>query len=329
MGREDALAELLRAVETGGATITGVQGMGGVGKTALAYLLAERVQDRCPDQIVFDLRGADEQQPAATADAMRHVILSYEPAVRLPDDFQSLAGVYRTVLRGKRVLLLMDNARDAAQVAPLLPAPEGCLMLVTSRRHIVLPGLKPIDLERLPEEDAVKLLRAIAGERIEPLEREIARQCGCLPLALRAAASLLRERPDLDVGRLYARLQDAKRMLALKDASRDLTVEAVLQTSYELLSADLRQKWRCLAAFPGSFDVKAAGAVWQMDQDAAQDALGELLCYSLLEFDEKTQRWSLHDLARLFAIRQLTAEESRQASLRHAEHFVRALSAAK
>ena len=210
MGREDALAELLRAVETGGATITGVQGMGGVGKTALAYLLAERVQDRCPDQIVFDLRGADEQQPAATADAMRHVILSYEPAVRLPDDFQSLAGVYRTVLRGKRALLLMDNARDAAQVAPLLPVPEGCLMLVTSRRHIVLPGLKPIDLERLPEEDAVKLLRAIAGERIEPLQHEIARQCGCLPLALRAAASLLRERPDLDAGRLYARLQDAQ-----------------------------------------------------------------------------------------------------------------------
>ncbi len=157
---------------------------------------------------------------------------------------------------------------------------------------------------------------------MQPLETEIARQCGCLPLALRAAASLLRQRKDMNAQDLYARLQDACKLLALKDTSRDLTVEAALQASCDLLGADLQQKWRWLAVFPGAFDAAAAAAVWQAQAEDAGDALGALLGYSLLEYDDKTRRWSLHDVIRLFAGRQLSKQESGRRPCAMREHYV-------
>jgi tetratricopeptide (TPR) repeat protein len=225
------------------------------------------------------------------------------------------------VLHGQRALLLMDNARDAEQVLPLIP-PDTCVLLVTSRWRFALPGLISKDLDELPPEDARKLLLRIAP-RIDNHADEIARLCGYLPLALRLAASALSERRDLSPADYLRRLSDEQQRLKLLDK-----VVASLSLSYDLLTPDLQKLWRALAVFPATFDAPAAAAVWEMEQDATQDALGELVKYSLLNWDDTTARYSLHDLARLLADKCLTEEERYASQARHAVYYVNVLSEA-
>jgi hypothetical protein len=159
-GRQQELKELLAAVKTGGVTISGLQGLGGVGKTALALKLAEQLKPDYPDaQFYLDLKGVT--QPVTPRDAMAHVVRAWHPTAQLPEQEEQMAPVYRSVLDGKRALLLMDNARDAKQVAPLIP-PASCLFLVTSRQHFKLAGSVTKDLGKLPHPDACKLLIRIA-----------------------------------------------------------------------------------------------------------------------------------------------------------------------
>jgi tetratricopeptide (TPR) repeat protein len=313
-GRKEELDELSREIERGGATISGLQGQGGVGKTTLALKLAEQLSTRFPDaQFYLDLKGTT--QPLSPSDAMAHVIRAYHPTAKLPDGEAELSALYNSVLHGQRALLLMDNARDAAQVAPLIP-PAGCVLLVTSRQHFTLPGLYAKDLDTLPPDDARELLLKIAP-RIGEHADEIARLCGHLPLALRLAASALAERRNLSATDYVRRLTDAQRRLSL--------IEASLSLSYDLLTPDLQKLWRALAVFPDTFDGAAAAAVWEMEQEAAQDALGELVNHSLLDFDESTARYSLHDLARLFADSRFINEERFISQARHAEHYLNVL----
>ena len=166
-GRRKELEELTQAVtQSAGAIIGGVQGMGGVGKTELALKLAEGLVEEYRDaQIFLDLKGVSQQkgvapQPLSPAEAMAHVVRSYHPETKLPESQQELQGLYHSVLHGQRALLLMDNAADADQVRPLIP-PAGCLLLVTSREHFALPGMKPISLDAMPLDDACKLLLSI------------------------------------------------------------------------------------------------------------------------------------------------------------------------
>jgi tetratricopeptide (TPR) repeat protein len=316
-GRAAELAELTANIE-GGVNISGLQGQGGIGKTALALKLAEQLTPRYPDaQFYLDLKGASKQ-PLAATDALAHVIRAYHPDAKLPDDEATLCGLYRSVLHGQRALLLMDNAHDAAQVAPLIP-PAGCVLLVTSRKHFTLPGLHPIDLDTLPVEDARALLLTIAP-RTGAQADELAKLCGYLPLALRLAASALAERADLGVPDYVRRLTDARQQLKL--------IEASLGLSYDLLSTELQQRWRTLAVFPATFDAAAAAVVWATELDAAQDALGELVKYSLLTWNDSIARYSLHDLARLFADSRMSADERNTGQARHATHYVNVLAAA-
>ena len=141
VGRDAELEKLTSEMEAG-ATISGVRGMGGVGKTALALVVARRLAGRYPEaQIYINLHGASDQQALTTAEAMAHVIRAFDPEARLPGSEAELAPIYRSALHGKRVLLLMDNAADRDQVEPLIP-PRGCAMLVTSRQRFTLPGLR-------------------------------------------------------------------------------------------------------------------------------------------------------------------------------------------
>jgi tetratricopeptide (TPR) repeat protein len=314
-GRARELEELMSQIERGGVTISGLQGLGGVGKTALALELARRLAPRYPDaQFYLDLKGAGKQ-PLPAADALAHVVRGYHPTEKLPEGEAELQSLYLSVLHGKRALLLMDNAAGREQVEPLVP-PEGCVLLVTSRRHFTLPGLFPLDLQTLPPEDARKLLLKIAP-RIGDRADEITRLCGYLPLALRLAASALAERPDLSPADYVRRLSDAKTRLSLVDAS--------LTLSYELLNPEQQKLWRALAVFPDTFDAPAAAAVWELDADATQDALGDLLKYSLLDWAADTQRYRLHDLARLFADSRLSDDEKHATRLRHATHYLTVL----
>jgi tetratricopeptide (TPR) repeat protein len=314
-GRVRELEELMSRIERGGVTISGLQGLGGIGKTALALKLAERLAPHYTDaQFYLDLKGADKQ-PLSVAEALAHVVRAYHPTAKLPEDEAELQSLYLSLLHGKRALLLMDNASGREQVEPLVP-PEGCVLLVTSRQHFHVPGLSALDLETLPPEDARQLLLKIAP-RIGERASEIAKRCGCLPLALRLAAAALAERANLSPADYVRRLSDAKKRLEL--------VEASLTLSYELLSPEQQRLWRSLAVFPDTFDAAAAAAVWELGADAAQDALGELLKYSLLEWHADTQRYRLHDLARLFADSRMSDDEGRATRMRHAAHYLTVL----
>jgi hypothetical protein len=234
----------------------------------------------------------------------------------LPESEAELRPLFFSALHGQRALLVMDNAKDKAQVEPLIP-PAGCVLLVTSRQHFTLPGMFHQNLDALPRADAIKLLLTIAG-RIGDHADEIARLCGDLPLALRVAAGALAERPNLAPADYARRLADAKQRLShLKE------VDVALNVSYEMLNEEQRRWWRALAVFPQTFDDEAAGAVWQMERDAAQDTLGDLMKWSLVEFSDETRRYRLHDLARLFAEARLSeagAEETDAAQRRFALH---------
>lgn len=318
-GRAAELAQLLKDAETGGVTLFGVRGQGGIGKTALALKLAEALSSRYPDaQFFLDLRGVSEN-PVTAAEALAHILRAYQPTAKLPESERELRAAYLTVLHGQRALLLLDNARDAEQVRPLLP-PADCLLLVTSRDRFALPGLRACDLDELPPADAVALVRAIAPRAGEQAG-DLAALCGYLPLALRLTASLLAERADLSAADVLRRLRDTQKRLALTG------VAASLRLSYDLLTPELQGRWRTLAVFPAPFDRAAARAVWALaDEDAALDVLSELVKVSLLTY--RAGRYGLHDLSRDFAHAQCSAAEGVAAQLRHATHYRGVLGAA-
>ena len=317
IGRTEELAELMSKIDEGGVTISGLQGQGGIGKTALALKLAEQLMPRYPDaQFYLDLKGHDtSKQPLTTSDALAHVIRAYYPTAKLPDNEADLRALYQSVLHDQRALLLMDNARDAAQLLPLIP-PDSCVLLVTSRNHFKLPGQFLKNIDKLSPDEAHTLLLTIEP-RINDQADTIAKLCGHLPLALRLAASALAERADLSPSTYARRLTDTQQRLKLLDE-----VEVSLSLSYDLLSAELQQRWRTLAVFPATFDAEAATAIWEMDADAAQDTLGELIKYSMLEWDDAIARYSLHDLARLFADNRMSDDERDTSQARHAAHYL-------
>ncbi len=318
-GREDELEELLSAIEVGGVTISGLQGMGGIGKTVLALKLVELLKSRYPHaQFFLDLKGASTQ-PLTVVEALAHVVRAYHPIAKLPESESELRGLYLSVLEGERALLLMDNAANAAQVEPLIP-PAGCLLLVTSRQHFTVPGLAAKNLDTLSAADARDLLLTIAP-RIETQADEIATLCGHLPLALRLAATAIVKYRNLPATDYVRRLRDRQQRLQLVDAS--------LSLSYELLSEVLRERWRWLAVFPDTFAGDAAAAVWEVEVDEAQDILGELMASSLVEWNETSGRYRQHDLARLFADEKLSAEERAVGQKRFATHYKDVLAAAK
>jgi tetratricopeptide (TPR) repeat protein len=317
-GREAEIAELLAAVENASLTISGLQGMGGVGKTALALKLAEKIKERYPDgQFYLDLLGVGPQ-PLTPAEAMAYVIRAYHPGAKLPESETELRSIYLSALDNQRALLLMDNARDKKQVERLIP-PVGCRLIITSRQSFTLPGIFAKNLDCLPPADACKLLLAIAP-RIGELAGEIARLCGYLPFALRLAAGVIAERRNIEAADFMRRLADSQNRLEL--------IEVSLSLSYDILSEEQQRRWRMLAVFPDSFDESAAAAVWETEDGKARDTLGEMLAFSLVEWNETARRYRLHDLARVFADSRMSAAERGAGGRLHARHYQLALSTA-
>ena len=324
-GREEEIADILFNFEKG-ATITGLRGMGGVGKTALALVLADKLKSQFPDGLIFvDMRGTSnnpELPPLMPADAMAQVIRAYNPVDRLPENSNELRGLYLSILAGKRALLLLDNAASGEQVEPLLP-PAGCAVLITSRIKFALPGMAEKDLEILPLDKSCELLLQIAP-RIGNRAEELAKICGYLPLALRNAASALAEKKDLSVPEYEKRLTDKVTLLKLVKGSFSL--------SYDLLAPGRKRQWRRLSVFPEDFDRNAATAVLKMAPGASDEALSDLVRWSLVDFvqitDSEDGRYKLHDLARLFAESCLEQDELADAQQKHATHYSKVLSQA-
>lgn len=305
-GRESEVSELCYLLAEGEQepAICAIAGMGGVGKSALAVQVAHQVTRAYPDgQIVVDMRGTSSQ-PLTPQQAMVQVISALYPDGQIPDTAIEVAAVYRSALTGKRVLILLDDAADTAQVRPLLP-PSSCGLILTSRRRISLPGVRCHDLDGLSRVEAryflegiMRVSRATTGEL-----DAISDLCGRLPLALRVAGDFLKSHLDWSAAEYVEALSDERERLA-RLKHEDLDVEASLGLSAAHLAGgqrDLARRWQALSVFPAPFARAAAAAVWQVEETVAREALSELTQLSLVHYEPGPRLYRLHDLMRLVA----------------------------
>lgn len=321
-GRETELARLL-AAPTGVAhaaptavVIEAIDGMAGIGKTTLAIHAAHRLAEHYPDGRLFlDLHGHTSGQPPITPPAALDTLLRAlgVPADRIPHDPDARAALWRAELAGRSVLVVLDNAADAAQVRPLLPGSAGTLVLITSRRRLV--DLEPahiLSLDVLPEADAIALFTCVVGDdrlATEPDSvRDVIELCGQLPLAIRIAAARLRSRPAWTVGHLADRLRQARRPLTELSAG-DRSVAAAFALSYRQLDPARQRMFRLLGLNPGpDIDVPAAAALAAVAPGEAERLLESLVDDHLLQ-QPVAGRFRFHDLVRQHAQSTALAEE--------------------
>jgi transcriptional regulator with XRE-family HTH domain/tetratricopeptide (TPR) repeat protein len=321
-GRAAELREVRDALEAD-AGVCVVSGMGGVGKTALAVRCAHRLEAAFADGCLFvDLRGPDET-PAAVHDRLLRVL--GVPAEGIPADPDDRAALYRSRLRGRSLLLVLDNAGSAAQVRPLLPAEPKCRVLVTSRSRLTaLDDARHVSLDVLPAGAAAELVAALT--EADPADAaRVAERCGRLPLAVRIAAARLRAHPAWDVAELERRLAvEAGRLGELDDGERSLS--AAFRLSARLLSPPEARLFGLLALHPGSdLDVQAASALCGLEPRVT-DRLLDRLHDAYLVTQPAADRYGFHDLLRAFAAETadsaVPAEERRTAFRRLAAFAV-------
>ncbi|MCF2132176.1 NB-ARC domain-containing protein [Strepomyces sp. STD 3.1] len=289
-----------------------VSGPPGSGKTTLALHTARELSDFFPDgQLVVDLRGMDDLPPS-TGESMLRVL----KALEVPDTVLARSGapahpeVYRRVLAERRLLLVLDNARDEQQVRPLLPGAGAGMVVVTSRRMLTgLENVRRLPIGELSPDEAARFLTSLVGtERGEPEAlREVADRCGRLPLALRVAGNWLATRTGWSVRRLADRLAlEEQRLDAL--SAGDLRVSAAFDLSYRQLTPAAARMFRLLALVDGpDLSAACAAALTGRSVFEAEDILDELVEAGLLGADG--ERYRFHDLLRLFARTRLRAEE--------------------
>lgn len=296
------------------AKIVALCGSPGVGKTALALRAALRLREDFPDgQLYCDLRGAAESPLTPLEVLGRFLRALGVRGRRVPASEAEAAAMLRSELSDRRMLMVLDNARDSRQVEPLLPGTGDCAALITSRRRLAdLPGAEFIDLPTLPYGEALELLDAAAGTQSVTAEpqaaRELATACGQLPLALRIAGSRLAVRSAWTAADLARRLRDRDRRLTELRVG-DASVLASFQLSYQDLSEQARRAFRLSAVHPGDdFGLEAAAVLLGLDPAEADLILQELLDASLL-IQYTSDRFRLHDLLGLYAAKLLDEDE--------------------
>jgi tetratricopeptide (TPR) repeat protein len=350
-GRAGELAQLDGVVDaaasdqaTGatGVVISAIGGTAGVGKTALALHWAHRVAHRFPDgQLYANLRGFDagNSKSADPADVLRGFLgaLGVHPD-RLPADIEGLAGLYRSVLAGRRMLVLLDNAADAAQVRPLLPASPECLVIVTSRRDLAAlaarEGARLLQLDVLSEQEANELLVTRLGKERAAAEpwavTELATLCARLPLALSVVVARAAAAPKLPLSSLAAELTElGGRLDALDAGDPAANVRTVLSLSYRYLPETAARMFRLLGLHPGP-DTSAAAAASLAGVPVAQArvALRDLTRASLL-MEVVPGRFAFHDLLRAYAAEQGTSPEGTASTRRRMlDHYLHTAHAA-
>ncbi|MDL1897285.1 tetratricopeptide repeat protein [Anaerolineae bacterium CFX7] len=345
-GRADEIETLVNALTRDapgaarGAALTGVSGLGGIGKSALAAVAAQRVAENFPDaQLWLNLRGTD-QEYAKPSDVMREIIFALDPetgaALKDASDAQ-IAQVYRSILSAQRALIVLDNARDNAQVRPLLQA--HATFLVTSRANLTEGGLHALRLGVMRTDEAeaymLRLCPRLQTADIKSPTTELCQVCGYLPLALKIAGSYLAARPNVRAENYVEQLKRARLALLREGAEAEANVEATFSQTYAQLTLTQQILFDALSVFPAPFTLQAAAYVWGLGEIQAEAALGELIRASFVEFEtadkaaETRDRYFLHDLLREFGAARQTDANRRQATKRHAEFYEQVARAAK
>jgi DNA-binding SARP family transcriptional activator len=315
-GRFAELTALRRALskgaDVGRLAAIAVTGTAGVGKTALALRWAHEVAPLFPEgQLYVDLRGYDTGTALGPAEALAGFLRSLGvPESGIPADQTERAACFRSLLAGQRVLVVLDNARSAEHVRPLLPATPACAAIVTSRDSlaglVVRDGAQRVALDLLPLTDAVHLLRSLIGGRAEAdpaATRRLAMQCACLPLALCTAAELAATRPSAPLVWLVRQLGHRHQRLDLLSSGGDprTAVRAVFSWSYQHLDRDSARAFRLLGLYPGTGIEPHAGAALMGTTVAHAHRLLMALARAHLITPADPARYAMHGLLRLYA----------------------------
>ncbi|WP_198347719.1 AfsR/SARP family transcriptional regulator [Nocardia terrae] len=301
------------------AEVTAIDGMAGIGKTALAVRLAHALGERFPEgQLFIDLQGhTPGKDPLDIGIALGALLRQLGVADdAIPSGEADRAALWRARLRDRRVIVVVDNAVDTAQVRPLLAGRGAHRVIVTSRRRLLdLDGAQSLSMELLAPADAVELFRAIVGERAdtEPLAAlDVLQLCGFLPLAIRIAAARLAHRPQWTVEYLAGRLRDQRRRLT-ELATPERGVASAFALSYQQLEPAEQRMFRLLGLHPArDIEPYAAAALTGLDAADAEDHLERLLDAHVLT-QLRPGRYTMHDLLREHARATAAAEETAEA----------------
>ncbi|GAA4206386.1 tetratricopeptide repeat protein [Microbispora amethystogenes] len=300
-----------------------IAGTAGVGKTALALHWAHQIRERFPDgQLYVNLRGYDPGQPVTANEVLDRFLRALDvPAAAIPPDLETRSAMYRSLLAGRRMLVVLDNAAKVAQVRPLLPGTDTCLIIVTSRDRLsglmAREGAHRVTVDTLHESEALELIRRVtAGYRGEddPQElAELARLCARLPLALRIAAERAASRPWMPLRELIQDLRDESALwdaLTAESDDESDAVRTVFAWSYRALPEPAARAFRLLGLHPSpEFGVPVVAAAVSSTPAQARQMLDTLVGAHLIE-QIGPDRYQFHDLMRAYAVDQAVAEEN-------------------
>lgn len=323
-GRTEALEEIRRIHEAGthgGALTIAIDGPAGGGKTALALQVAHHIADRYPGGVLYtDLQGWGLHAPLEPEAVLeQHLAAFGVSAESIPPTVDERGSLLRTIVAERGILMVLDNARDAAQVRPLLPGAAGCTTLITSRRRLtglaVSAGAHRVELGPMPAAESATLLRTVIGPARSDAEptalAALAERCGHLPLALRIASETLAARPHRTIAAAVEELEGQGRLDALAaDDDPSLAVRTVLTCSYRALDSELARALRYLGIYPArSITAPVAAVLLDRELGQARRLLDALAATHLLE-EVESDRFRLHDLVKDFAAERATDEES-------------------
>ncbi|MFB6720539.1 BTAD domain-containing putative transcriptional regulator [Kribbella sp. NPDC056345] len=329
--RLDELADTVGSGDDGAAVVAAITGPGGIGKTTLAVHWAHQAAARFPEgQLYLNLRGFDPLgTPMPPSEAVRGVLEALgQPTQEIPAGLEARAALFRSLIAGRRVLVLLDNARDAEQVRPMLPGAGGCLVVVTSRNAltglVAERGAEPVRLDPFAAADAWALLQArLTEERLaaEPAAvADLLRPCGGLPLALAVVAGRAAQHPTRPLAELAGELASPRRLDAFDTDDPRTTIRAVFDSSYDALEPEAQRTFRLLGLHPGP-DISASAAASLTGNACVHTALRQLEAAHLVTVQDG--RYGMHDLVRVYAAELAESDPERTVATRRLlDHYL-------